>query len=93
MEYIMNPCMRWKLQPVCHLTNALKNLIWSKVSWSELGIAVRTQGCRGPMLKVKPDPFSNGEGNVTVLLIMLDLHAILSLEKAIPYVSKELVTV
>jgi hypothetical protein len=45
------------------------------------------------MLKAKPDPFSNGSGDVAVLPIMLDLHGILSLEKAITYVSKELITV
>jgi hypothetical protein len=83
MEDVVQMGTLRELQPICHMTDALRQLEWPKVFWSKLVAVGDVKGRSRPVNEVKPNPLIDIEREVSVVLIVEVLVALLRMLQAV----------
>ena len=83
MKDVMNLGSRGVLQAVGHI-NAFKHPVWPKVPWRQLADTLVGDTGGRALVKTRPCPVSDRQGDIAVALIVVLLHVRLGNEKTVP---------
>jgi hypothetical protein len=89
MEHIVYLHLRWKLQPVGAAADPLNYLVGPEVFRRQLGQRPVANGHGDVLVQAEPRPLADLKLELTVLLVMRELHDPLCLKKLIAHLHKK----